>query len=623
MFVYDTIKYIVNNFELNKVFKDIKKIPAVVILGSFILFLIFVFYISWSANQANVRSASQATGVISNISTVEGTISFLEGDFLKMTQPVEVIYLTTNDSKKYELQFQGEKPPLAPGMIVSVRGVLQDNKILLDKTTAASFQVLQGPRSIASASPVTSTVKKIAVIMFNFQNNQAQPFTQDQVRQTIYTSATSTASYYREISYNKWNIQGATRPDGDIYGWYTVPYNNTNCLTNIGLWTNSAVQNAQANGYDSRNYDKVIYLFAHADNCFADGWAIQGDFETYLDGDMNIVNHELGHAFGLWHASAYTCKKDTQGRVPISNTCSNIEYGDPFDVMGGSYYTNNNYHINNVYKDLLGFLDPPNVQTITHSGTYSIGVAERPGSDVKLLRIPRGTPPPLYTQEFFYLEFRRPFGFDRFNPSDPAVNGLIVRVGPSKEALQYASAAVHLLDATAQTVSYLDAPLLPGQSLYDSDFRTFIRTISVSDTGATVDIQMPPRYQVSGLVNSVGSSRPAQCPQSTNIPINGAFVHITGSNYQTTAMTGPGGSGQNGAFYFPYVPNGTYDICPTDGGWDYNWYCTVQTGVPNRDPFKNYCDHITVNDSNVAGLRINMKSAPSPTPEPTYGFQGQ
>jgi hypothetical protein len=67
--------------------------------------------------------------------------------------------------------------------------------IAVASKTAPDYQV------ITPATVVQPGVKKVAVIMINFQNDQSQPVTADDLRKTIFTNTDSVKQYYLEDSF--------------------------------------------------------------------------------------------------------------------------------------------------------------------------------------------------------------------------------------------------------------------------------------------------------------------------------------------------------------------------------------------------------------------------------------
>jgi len=201
-----------------------------------------------------------------------------------------------------------------------------------------------------------------------------------------------------------------------------------------------------------------------------------------------VVGHELGHNFTLQHSSSYSCTDAVGQRVPISTTCTASEYGDPFDIMGGSVN-----HINNYQKGRLGgpgVLDPVNTQDVTVNGLYTIAPLEWASNGVQALRVPREVDSTGKVLKYYYLEFRQPYGtaFDNFSATASVVNGVSIRLAPP-----YATSARPLLiDTTPTTSGFTDAALTIDKTFEDPIKGITITTKSVSASGAAVDVKFGP-----------------------------------------------------------------------------------------------------------------------------------
>ena len=77
--------------------------------------------------------------------------------------------------------------------------------------------------------------------------------------------------------------------------------------------------------------------------------------------------HELGHAYGLYHANFWHSGDDN----PIDNGYS-VEYGDPFDTMAANWFNDGRVDFNPWFKYQLHWLHDDQVQTVTQSGTYRV-----------------------------------------------------------------------------------------------------------------------------------------------------------------------------------------------------------------------------------------------------------
>ena len=132
---------------------------------------------------------------------------------------------------------------------------------------------------------------------------------------------------------------------------------------------------AAAADYTLTNYDRIVVVFSFLGNINGSlidygGLAQLGGTNVWINGefDFRVVTHELGHTYGLYHASLWQV---TDGN-PISPNGTTIEYGDDFDTMGANYADDTNTDFNPFYKNILGWIRDDQVTTITTNGTYRI-----------------------------------------------------------------------------------------------------------------------------------------------------------------------------------------------------------------------------------------------------------
>jgi chitodextrinase len=192
--------------------------------------------------------------------------------------------------------------------------------------------------------------------------------------------------------------------------------------------------------------------------------------------------HELSHNFGVHHASTISCS-ESGVRVALSANqanCSLSEYGDPFTVMGAAATR----HSHSEHKAQMTWVPTAERLDVTTSSTVTVGVQEQSGASPKVVRVARAGA----TNQYFYLEFRQPFGtqFDNFTSTDPAVTGVSIRV-----AADYSTRSQSwLVDTTPSTSTFNDAPLGVGQTFTDPLSGVSITTVSVSASGASVSISL-------------------------------------------------------------------------------------------------------------------------------------
>ena len=83
--------------------------------------------------------------------------------------------------------------------------------------------------------------RKTAVIAFNFATDLRQTWTPAQIQGAIFTGAESTSAFFREESYDKlWLAGKAGNPDGDVFGWVTLPGSPATCDYRAGPGTPSS-----------------------------------------------------------------------------------------------------------------------------------------------------------------------------------------------------------------------------------------------------------------------------------------------------------------------------------------------------------------------------------------------
>ena len=174
----------------------------------------------------------------------------------------------------------------------------------------------------------------------------------------------------------------------------------------------------------------------------------------------------------------------------------------------------------------------------------ALAPAELAGSSPKLLRVARGN------GTFLNLEFRQPVAkFDDFPSTDPAVNGVSVRVAPDISSIVQSQ----LIDGNPGTSTFADAPFGAGLSFTDPVSGITMTTVSVSAGGASVSIQFPggpdieAPSQPGGLTaTTVGSNsiKLVWSASSDNVGVSGYEIRrdgaliatVTGTTYTDTGL---------------------------------------------------------------------------------------
>jgi hypothetical protein len=382
--------------------------------------------------------------------------------------------------QRLALHFAGSVPgDLLTDSVLRVKGIQVGEEIALEaydgSTTMSTSTSLQTMST--SIAPNTFGEQKVLVLLVNFQDNQTQPWTTDQVRNVVFGTVND---FYQESSYQQ------TWLNGDVFGWFTLPISGGTCDTStIGF---NAKQAATAAGINLAAYNRLVFAFPALSTCGFSGASTVGGnpSQSWINGSMVLrtVGHELGHGLGLYHARAMDCGADV-----IGSACSTIEYGDVIDILGQPGVTG---HSHAAQKERLGWLNygtSPGITPVQANGTYSIDPYETLGSNAKALKILKSTNPTTGVQTWYYVEFRRPVGFDSFlSGNSNLLNGVVVHTSVDPYGRDN-----YLLDMTPATSSWADAALAVGRSYNDSTNNVTITPISVSNSGASVSVSFGPQ----------------------------------------------------------------------------------------------------------------------------------
>jgi hypothetical protein len=402
-------------------------------------------------------------------------------------------FQTDRSHTRYSLESGVKETPLLPtalmaepGDRVVVTGEMRDGQLVGavgGATGEAEAQTSppdtgRGEAPLASQTLAEAAPRNVAVLLFRFPGDPAVPWSPEETRSKIFTASNSVNAFYNEESYGQISLTGKLRPDGDVFGWFSLATTPVGCP--YRTWDDEADQAASDAGIDLSGYQHIVYVFPSRSGCSWGGIADVGGSSANIDGNAGAgtIAHELGHNLGLQHAGSWTC---TSGgaRVQISDTCAVSEYGDPFDTMGDVIANRHNSGWN---LAKLGILAPGNVETVDASGTYSIWSALHPTTEPTALRIPRTRSDSGAITSWYYLEVRESGGiFENF--ADASTTGVSIRA--SREGFP---AETLLLDANPATASFTDAPLGVGQTFDGGPVQ--IKTLSAGNGRASVEIQV-------------------------------------------------------------------------------------------------------------------------------------
>ncbi len=512
------------------------------------LFAIFVLGALASAFAQGNSAAAQTIAGPSKHVQLEGELEILQQDFKDHGR---LLYsLKQQDGTRVPLHFQKEPPThLLTGDHVTAEGDLSGgNLVLYSGSSLTTNTKTTSTSTTTSTGPVLNTLgaQYTLVMLVNFQDDPVQPYTISDA-QTLFSGSVN--DFFVENSYGQTSIVPT------VVGWYTIPDSVTTC--NLAQIATDAQNAAVAAGTNLSNYTRYVYAFPQNNACgFAGSSYVGGNpSQNWINGnnlDIHVIDHELGHAFGLWHSHSLNC--GTSATICSSGTV--VEYGDNLDVMGTPQTASPDY--NAFQKERLGWLNSggsPSVTTVTSSGTYTITPYEL-GSGPNALKILKSTDPTTGAKTWYYLEARQAAGFDSFLSSSVyytqnETTGLLFHLGTDGNG--NSSESIDMTPATPTTSGWFDPSLVVGQSFQDSAAGVTFTPTAVSSTGATVQVTLngsSPAPSAISVNTNQSSYLPGQTVGMTVTALSGTSpdvgagvtVTVTSPNGRSTTLTGTTGS---------------------------------------------------------------------------------
>lgn len=282
-----------------------------------------------------------------------------------------------------------------------------------------------------------SGAQRVIVLPVNFTNSKVEHFTFDHAKSVMQKSD----AFFRENSRGQVSLTYEVFPR-----WLTINHSVMDC--DPMKIAQLAQQAAVAAGVDFSKYNRQMFAVPPT-SCTWWGLATVGGNPSlaWVNGafDPRVVNHELGHNFGLYHSNSLVCSGGA-----FTQSCTNREYGDPYCSMGrgaqGSF--------NAFQKERLGWLS---LFVVSGSGEYALS--------------PYETPSPTLSQALKVTAEGRAF--------------FVQTIGQGISIYTHSTVVPQILDQRPQTDG--PDPLLPGESFTAPGVR--ISLLSADASRATVRVE--------------------------------------------------------------------------------------------------------------------------------------
>lgn len=361
---------------------------------------------------------------------------------------------------------------------ITTDGTLVVERIEILQRPAGATAVVQQPLLVNQPKTI-----KAAIILLNFAQVTPQSFTLE----TAKTRLETVRSYYEEISYGIWNIEG------DAFGPFQIP-KPANC--NLDTIASAGRQVAKAQGIAIDTYQHLAFALpansASGLNC-ACGLAsvgrspalpdprIEGN-SLYTCTDPNAFAHEMGHGFGLDHANTASCGGQAYKKDPYT-ACQVEEYGNHFNTMG-----NGLGHMNGFQKATMKWTDKCNVVQVARDGTFDLFAIQSRTDSIQTLQIKNGD-----TRDnnplFYYVAYRNP-ELAKFNADPEKLAGVQIDVAKDFRAPNGDSRPLLLDLAAVAPGKFTDPRLTVGRTFTDPNGLQ-ITFVAESREKAVIQVKFP------------------------------------------------------------------------------------------------------------------------------------
>lgn len=476
----------------------------------------------------------------------------LQGVILDGTMVVDEAPVSRVDPSQYQLLNVDRAKALAGGAVAEIGGKLVYFSAPAELETFVRDQIKWeetiGPvraDSGESLSQWTTGVKTVLFIRVDFPDRPGepvdfanQPLTVTRAQNLINNEV---SPFYVSNSLNKTSLQTTVTPVVRMPQPQPFYFNNTGALFN------DAENAARAAGFDPNNFNLDLIAMTGANFDYS-GIANVGFRGAVLNGVFNltVTAHELGHNYGLWHANLW---ETTDGSIIGSG--HNLEYGNPFDVMGSG--SDSRAHFSAPYKRRLDWITDANVKVIDQDGVYRVFAHDLDTiGEIRALKVRKNS------DKNYWIEFRQ-----LFTDRPTIMNGAIINWDYRSRNFT----EIQILDTVPPTPTIpgmdtvIDAPLQIGSVFNDNEDRIRISVLGKGNTTPeSLDIKVELNVGCTFSLNQTSQTFTASggegiVPLST---LTGCKVSVTSDSSWLQSVTGD-------STPVRYVVAANYDSSPRTG----------------------------------------------------------
>jgi chitodextrinase len=343
------------------------------------------------------------------------------------------------------------------------------------QTKVVEGRARAAPISRAAADAPAGGPQSVLVLIITTPDSTTPAGDPASVRQAIFTAPDSANAFYQQQSDGATSLKGLVNPAGDV-AQVAVSQPLRGCdYRALGSAARAA---ADQQGWNTGAYDHRIYLHPKSADCDYSGRGAMPGNDVWSNGNVGwyVISHELGHNMGAHHANVLDCT-EAGLPVPLSGTCTNTEYADPFDVMGRGGL------MSAWHRRQVGQL-ATQTASLRQSASLTLSPADGPPTGLQSVLVPIKVAHVPVTR-WYALDLRSARApFNPFAAGAAVTTGITIRIVPAiDERIQ-----TQLIDTDPSVSrSHANAPLQPGATFTDAPHAIAIHARAQGG----VDVTMP------------------------------------------------------------------------------------------------------------------------------------